>query len=138
MKMVIIFEKASAVLTWEQAVSDQAFNAIVCRAGPCAGAAVPLLRHLDAATRRCPHGVLISTGCVLRASRCLRAPGHDSGAYLLVQPCDLDRRPRGIAIGIGPVLTAADAAAVADWLAGGSLDAARLEPRLRLTSRPAR
>jgi hypothetical protein len=56
----------------------------------------------------------------------------------MVQPCDLDRRPRGIAIGIGPVLTDADAAAVADWLAGGSLDAACLEPRLRLTSRSAR
>jgi hypothetical protein len=75
---------------------------------------------------------------VLRASRCLRAPVHDSGAYALVQPCDLDRQPQGTAIGIGPVLTAADAAAVADWLAGGSLDAARLEPRLRRTTRPDR
>lgn len=56
----------------------------------------------------------------------------------LVQPCDLDRQPQGTAIGIGPVLTDADAAAVADWLAGGSLDATRLEPRLRLTSRPDR
>jgi hypothetical protein len=136
--MIIISIRAVAVSTREQAVSDQPFNAVVCRAGPCAGAAAPLLRHLGAATRRCPHGVLISTGCVLRASRCQLAPGHDSGAYLLVQPCDLDRRPRGTAIGIGPVLTAADAAAVADWLAGGSLDAARLEPRLRFPSRPAR
>jgi hypothetical protein len=138
MKMIIISDGTVAVSTWEQAVSDRPFNAVVCRAGPCAGAAAPLLRHLGAATRRCPHGVLISTGCVLRASRCLRAPGHDSGAYLLVQPCDLDRQPRGIAIGIGPVLSDADAAAVADWLAGGSLDAARLEPRLRLPSPPAR
>ena len=125
------------VSTWEQAVTDQAFNAVVCRAGPCAGTAVPLLHQLAATTRRCPHGVLISTSCVLHASRCLRAPEHDSGAYLLVQPCDPDRRPRGIAIGIGPVLTAVDAAAVADWLAEGSLDEARLEPRLRLTSRSA-
>lgn len=113
-------------------MSDEPFNAVVCRAGPCAGAAAPLLRHLGAATRRCPHGVLISAGCLLRASRCLRAPAHDSGAYLFVQPCDLDRRPQGAAIGIGPVLTAADAAAVADWLAGGDLDAARLDRRLRL------
>jgi hypothetical protein len=116
----------------EQAVSDKPFNAVVCRVGPCAAAAAPLLRHLGAATRRCPHGVLISTGCVLRASRCLRAPTHDSGAYLLVQPCDVDRQPQGIAIGIGPVLTEADASAVAAWLARGSLDATRLEPRLRL------
>jgi hypothetical protein len=115
-------------------VSDEPFSAVVCRAGPCAGAPASLLRLLGTATRSCPHGVLVSTGCVLRAPRCLRAPGHDSGAYLLVQPCDLDRRPRGVAIGIGPVLTAADAAAVADWLAEGSMDVARLEPRLRLTS----
>jgi hypothetical protein len=113
-------------------VSDEPFNAIVCRADPCATAAAPLLRFLGAATRRCPNGVLISTGCVLRAARCLHVPAHDSGAYLLVQPCDLDRRPQGIAIGIGPVLTEADACAVADWLAGGGLDATRLEPRLRL------
>jgi len=119
-------------------VNDEPFNAVVCRAGPCARSAGPLLHHLGAATGRCPHGVLISTGCVLRAERCLRAPGHDSGAYLMVQPCDLGRRPRGTAIGIGPVLTDADAAAVADWLAGDSLDPARLDPRLRLTLRGAR
>ena len=136
--MIIVSNEVVAVSSWEQAVSDQPFNAVVCRVGPCAGAAAPLLSHLGAATRRCPHGVMISTGCVLRAPRCLRAPGHDSGAYLAVQPCDLDRRPQGIAIGIGPVLTAADAAAVADWLAEGSLDAARLEPRLRLAPPPTR
>jgi hypothetical protein len=119
-------------------VSDEPFNAVVCRAGPCASSAGPLLHHLGAATGRCPHGVLISTGCVLRAERCLRAPGHDSGAYLMVQPCDLGRRPRGTAISIGPVLTDADAAAVADWLAGDSLDPARLDPRLRRTLQGAR
>lgn len=89
-------------------------------------------------TERCPHGVLISAGCVLRATRCLRGPEHDSGAYLLLQPCDLNRRPQGTAIGIGPVLTNAGAAAVAEWLAGDTLDTAHLEPSLRLTSWPAR
>jgi hypothetical protein len=44
----------------------------------------------------------------------------------------------GTAIGIGPVLTDADVVAVAEWLAGGSLDAARLEPRLGIARRPAR
>ncbi|HEX4291377.1 MAG TPA: hypothetical protein VH021_20805 [Trebonia sp.] len=77
-------------------------------------------------------------GCVLRGPRCLAAPGHDSGAYLLVQPCDLDRKPQGVAIGVGPVLSDADVDAVAEWLAGGSLDARRLERRLRLAGRPAR
>lgn len=112
-------------------MTHQGFNAVVCQSGPCVRASDSLLPELRAATRRSPHGVLISSGCVLRAARCRRAPSHDSGAYLLVQPCDLDRRPLGTAIRIGPVLNGADAAAVADWLAGGSLDAACLESRLR-------
>ena len=119
-------------------MNDQPFNAIVCLSEPCAGAGRRLLQRLRATIRRCPHSVLISTGCLLHAPRCRTAPDHDSGAYLLVQPCDLDRQPRGFAIVIGPVLTNADAAAVAEWLADGSLDAARLEPRLRITARPAR
>jgi 2-keto-3-deoxy-6-phosphogluconate aldolase len=119
-------------------MNDEPFNAVLCRSGPCAGAAGQLLERLRAATRRCPQGVLISAGCVLRAPRCLAAPGHDSGAYLLVQPCDLDRKPQGVAIGVGPVLSDADADAVAEWLAGGTLDARRLERRLRFAGRPAR
>lgn len=119
-------------------MNDQPFNAIVCLSGPCADSGQRLLQRLRAAIRRCPQGVLISTGCLLRAPRCRTAPGHDSGAYLLIQPCDLARRPRGVAIIIGPVLTNADADAVAEWLADGSLDAARLEPRLRITARPVR
>ena len=119
-------------------MNDRPFNAVVCRSGPCAGASRQLLERLRAATRSCPHGVLISAGCVLRAARCQSGPGHDSGTYLLVQPCDLDRRPRGIAIGVGPVLSDADADTVAEWLVGGSLDAGRLEGRLRLTVRPVR
>jgi len=81
--------------------------------------------------------VLISSGCLLRAPRC-GAPSHDSGAYLLVQPCDADRRPSAAAIGVGPVLTDADAAAAAEWLAFGDLDAALLAPRLRLDVKPVR
>jgi hypothetical protein len=49
-----------------------------------------------------------------------------------VQPCDVNRRPSRTAIGVGPVLTDADAAAAAEWLAFGDLDAVLLAPRLRL------
>jgi len=118
-------------------VTDHPFNAAVCRSGACAGTTNRLLPLLRAATRRCPHGVLISVGCLLHAPRC-QAPGRDSGAYLLVQPCGADRRPRGTAIGIGPVLTDADADAAAEWLAFGNLDVALLAPRLRLSMRPDR
>ena len=116
-------------------MNDRPFNAVVCQSGPCAGTAGQLLERLRAATRRCPQGVLISTGCLLRAPRC-QAPGHDSGAYLLVQPCDLDRQPQGVAIGVGPVLGDADADVVAEWLVGGGLDARRLERRLRTAAHP--
>ena len=56
---------------------------------------------------------------------------HDSGCYLVVQPCDVGRRPRGAAIPVGPILTGDDTDAVTGWLADGDLDAARLDPRLR-------
>lgn len=69
-------------------MSDEPFHAVVCRAGPCAGAAGPLLHRLRAAVRCSTHGVLISAGCVLHTTRCLQAPGHDSGAYLVVWTID--------------------------------------------------
>jgi hypothetical protein len=122
----------------EQAMNDRPFTAVVCRSGPCADAAGQLMERLRAATRRCPHGVLIGSGCLLNAPRCQTAAGHDSGAYLLVQPCDPDRQPRGMVIGVGPVLSDTDASVVADWLEDGGLDTSRLESRLRLTILPAR
>ena len=135
-KMIIISQKP--IRSGSPVVSDEPFNAVVCRSGPCGGTAGQLLHRLRAAVGRCPHGVLISTSCMLRAARCRRGQDHESGAYLLVQPCSLDRRPLGIAIRVGPVLTDADAAAVADWLAGPSLDVTRLEPRLRMPAWHAR
>lgn len=118
-------------------MNNRPFSAVVCRSGSCADASGQLLERLRAAVRHCPHGVLISSGCLLHANRCRTAPAHDSGAYLLVQPCDLDRRPLGMAIGIGPVLSAADAAVVAEWLSDGRLDASRLERRLRISAQSA-
>jgi hypothetical protein len=114
--------------------SDQPFTAVVCHAGPCARHGPELLQRLRRVIRHCPHGVLISSGCLLRAPRCRAAPAHDSGAYLVVQPCDSTRTPNGRAIGVGPVLSTRDAAAVATWLAGRSMDASQLDPQLRAAS----
>ena len=111
-------------------MNDHPCNATACRPGTCAGTARRLVPALRAATRRCPHGVLISAGCLLRAPRC-RAPGHEA-ARICWYSRDVDRRPKGTVIGVGPVLTDADAAAAAEWLAFGDLDAALLAPRLRL------
>ena len=119
-------------------VADQPFNLAICRAGPCAqDDRLHLLDRLRAVTRHSRYGVLISTGCLLAADRCQHNATHDAGPCLLVQPCRLNRRPRGAAIAVGPILTVSDAEAVTAWLEDGRLDAGLLDPRLRLTPRSA-
>jgi hypothetical protein len=112
-------------------MNDQPFNVAVCRAGPCRhDPGLDLVERLRLSIRRCPHGVLLSTGCLLAAERCRLSAAHDAGPCLIVQPCDRERRPRGAAIAVGPVLSSGDADAVAAWLEDGGLDARRLEPHL--------
>lgn len=119
-------------------MNEHPFNLAICCAGPCAeDPGLQLLERLRASIRRCPQGVLISTGCLLAAARCRQNAAHDAGTWLIVQPCDLDRRPRGMAIIVGPVLTRSDAEAVTAWLEDGGLDARFLEPHLRFTPGPA-
>ncbi len=114
-------------------MADRPFTVVVCRAGPCCPPETGgdlLLTRLSAVVRRSRHGVLVRSGCLLGAPRCLSLGTHDSGTYLAVQPCDTERRPHGHAIPVGPVLSRDDAEAVASWLADGDLDADRLVPRL--------
>jgi hypothetical protein len=87
--------------------------------------------RLAAVVRRCRYGVLIRVGCPLRAPRCRQSAVAESGVYLLVQPCGLDRRPRGAATVVGPVLSADDVEAVATWLEHDGMDADLLNRRLR-------
>lgn len=112
-------------------MTDRPFTAAVCQAAPCRHGDLALLERLGAAVRRCPHGVLIRTGCLVRAPRCGGSPAHDSGSYLLVQPCAPDRSPQGPAITIGPVLTRDDVESLVTWLEDGTLDTERLDRRLR-------
>jgi hypothetical protein len=119
-------------------VNDQPFNLAICRAGPCAhDGGLQLLDRLRAVTRHSRYGVLVSTGCLMAADRCQHDAAHDAGTCLLVQPCGLNRRPRGAAIAVGPILTRSDAEAVTAWLENGRLDAGLLDPRLRFTPRSA-
>lgn len=119
-------------------MNDQPFNLAICRVGPCAhDHGLHLLGRLRAVTRRSRYGVLISTGCLLAADRCRQDAAHDAGTCLVVQPCRRDRRPRGMPIAVGPVLTRSDAVSITAWLEDGRLDASLLEPRLRLTPGPA-
>lgn len=112
-------------------MTDRPFTAAVCQAAPCLHPDLALLQRLGATIRRCPHGVLIRTGCLLRAPRCRGNPAHDSGSYLLAQPCGPDRNPQGPAIPVGPILTPHDVETVATWLENGTLNAELLDRRLR-------
>jgi hypothetical protein len=113
-------------------VTDRPFTVAVCQSGPCAPAGAELIERLAVAVRRCPYGVLVRVGCPLRAPRCYQDADRESGSYLLVQPCGLDRRPRGAAIVVGPVLSEDDVDAVATWLEDGDLNAGLLDRRLRV------
>lgn len=114
-------------------MTDRPFTVAICQAGPCRGPAggPDVMGRMAAVIRRCPHAVLVRTGCMLRASRCRTGAAHDSGCYLWVQPCDTRRRPRGPVITVGPVLTRQDAESVAAWLDHGDLNTGRLAPGLR-------
>lgn len=100
---------------------------VVCQAEPCC-AALALMPALRAAIRATPHGVLIASGCTLGTLTCrTRTPGP----VVLVQPCDVERRPAGPAVRIGPVRTRSDVADLVAWLRTGELDAATVPWWLR-------
>lgn len=111
------------------------FTAVLCAAdGCCRDTGLDVTGALRATTRRCPHGVLVLAGCVLGPVLCLTCgPSGDGppGSYVVVQPCAHDRRPTGSAVRVGPLRTAADVAALSDWLEHGDLRRERLPQHLR-------
>ena len=112
-------------------MTGRPFTAAACKAGPCRARRLELLPRLATVVRERPHGVLLRTDCLTQTRRCRPGAAHDSGSFLLIQPCNQQRQPRGAAIAVGPVLTTTDAAAVAHWLTGGSFDARQLDASLR-------
>lgn len=105
------------------------FTVVLCRAPGCARGGDLLLDLLRGTVRECPHGVLVSTGCVHGPMVCGRAD-RTAGAMVAVQPCAQDRRPVGAAVHIGPIRTKADTQALCRWLRGGDLSAELLPTRL--------
>lgn len=106
------------------------FTLVVCSS--CRVAADQVTDVLRRAVRDCPHGVMVSTGCLERVLHCRR--GH--GVHAAVQPCGEDRRPTGGLVRIGPVVTVADAETVGVWLRGGMPDDGTLPERLRAAPAP--
>ncbi|WP_369394395.1 hypothetical protein AB5J72_47840 [Streptomyces sp. CG1] len=53
-----------------------------------------------------------------------------------MQPCGGDRRPRGVVVRLGPLVTEADAEVVGAWLRAGMPDDGSLPDRLRAEPAP--
>ena len=96
-----------------------------------------LLPMLRASIRRCPHGMLVTTGCLLGHLTCATRPSQQ-GVLLLLQPCSTQRIPTGPAQWMGPVNDTEDARALCDWLEHGNWERHTLPAHLRAEANFAR
>jgi hypothetical protein len=77
-------------------------------------------------------GVLVVAGCTLGAVVCrLRPPAP----LVVVQPCDVQRRPIGPAVRVGPLRSRADVTELVLWLGRARFDVDALPDRLAVTHR---
>lgn len=106
------------------------FTLVVCAS--CHAETGRLMDALRRVVRGCPHGVMVSTGCLGKVLHCR----HDRGLHAAVQPCTADRGPAGAVVRLGPLVTTADAEAVGAWLRAGMPDDGTLPGRLRATPAP--
>jgi hypothetical protein len=103
------------------------FTVVLCWG--CAHTDDLLLNRLRETVRECPHGVLISAGCVHGPLVCGRAQ-RPAGAVVTAQDCTGDRRPVGAAVCVGPIRTEADVLALCRWLRGDDHSPELLPARL--------
>lgn len=93
------------------------FTLILCTAcGDDRGAAA--LDGVRATIRRCDHGVLVTTGCMLGTKACTSG----GGVTMVLQPCTIDRRPDGPPRWLGAIDGARDVRAVCRWVERGDWD----------------
>ena len=109
------------------------YTAIVCTAPGCRSSlSAELLADLRAAVRGSRRGVLVVSGCTLGAVACrLRPPAP----LVVLQPCDVQRRPVGPAVRVGPLRSRDDVAELARWLARARFDVDDLPAHLVATHR---
>lgn len=115
----------------ESATRTVGFTAVLC--DDCRGARdLPVLDALRETVSRSPHGVLVRAPCQLGKLWChARTRAAGDGAVVLVQPCDVQRRPTGPVIAVGPIRSRPDLAALTGWMAATPLTADSLPARLR-------
>src|SRR5919206_524928 len=93
-----------------QGTQQRAFTVIACQAAGCRPATdVPVMAALAATIRRCPHGVLMASGCPLGPILC-RTWHHSQrqppGTVIVIQPCSrTDRHADGPATALRSVRT---------------------------------
>jgi hypothetical protein len=93
-----------------------------------------LLDMLKDVIRRCPHGVLATTECLLGRFTCATRP-TGLGAMLVLQPCSVERDPDAQAQWVGPIVGLADVHLVCSWIAEGHWQAEYLPGHLRADRR---
>lgn len=104
-------------MTRPSRATQRAFTAIVC-AGCAPELGLSVLDGLRATIRRCRHGVLVRTDCLLGPLTCASRP-TGRGVLVVLQPCSHDRRPDGPARWIGPINSDDDVEILRDWLERG-------------------
>ena len=87
-----------------------------------------VLEELRATIRRCAHGMLVTTACMLGPLACAARP---HGPIVILQPCSVERVPVGSARWIGPINDKVDIRALRGWLEQGQWDYWALPDRLR-------
>ncbi|WP_074133200.1 hypothetical protein [Mycolicibacterium houstonense] len=114
----------------ERCYTGEPFTVALCMHCSSADPESLLVHMLRNVVRRCPHGVLVSTQCLLGELTCATRRA-DLSPVLVLQPCSRDRNPNAPAIWIGPISTDADALDACAWIAAGSWDGATLPAQLR-------
>lgn len=117
-----VIDNDCRVLERSSMMSCSGYTAVTCVSPGCgladdATVGSELVMALREVVRASHHGVLVSSGCLLRA--CAARP---VAPVVVVQPCDDDRRPSSCALAVGPLRTTADVEAFAAWLRAGDLD----------------
>lgn len=110
--------------------TSEPFTVALCTSCASSDSQSVLIRTLRNVVRRCPHGVLVSTRCLLGEFTCATRRAY-FGPVLVLQPCSAERAPSAAAIWVGPIGTEADARDACDWIAAGRWDRAKLPERLR-------
>lgn len=127
--------------TWQPRQDVDGFTIVVCRGSGCAHSELAVVDPLRTSIRRCPHGVLVISGCVLGPMLCRawnQAGADAQSVFALVQPCDTERRPAGPVVPVGPLRTRDDVDVLCRWLEAGELTRERLATRLLPDPAPTR